>query len=215
MKLYYFALKWSMEANSNDYRYALYRYDPGANTYTVDGKGSMTLGQMLCHIGCSDLDNWHYVDRESICDFWLMHYCYPIADPGHCDVEMYIVEGKPNALEPIQTGSKGTGGHNMRRSIFSYNLEPAEFQEIYNLLKNEREKLENVLKDADTSTESVEPMIARRDLLLDLSTRMRADMDKWLLHYPRHAYVQWRMHQLRGLENQIKKKLHLDNSEEV
>lgn len=223
MNLYYFVKKWCLESQPDSCRYALYRCDPTDNSYFPEGKRSMTLGQMLCHIDCPNLDNWKFVSQMSICDFTLTCYCYPrVGGKGKAEnVKIIVLEpcsvNFPQIADTVQDIDKtknDKGDFTMKEHQFSYNLSPQEFRTLYNLLLNAEGEQDVALQVSDQSGESSEYKAQQAETVRNLANRMRHDMDHWLLHYPSHAYVQWRMAQLRDFSDKINELFHSDEKEE-
>lgn len=88
----YVAKKYPSPTKPNTFSWSLFRLDPATGDYLTDGKKRMSIGQMLCHIGCSELENWHFVSQRPICDYTITRYFYPAVEDDFCDVELEVVE---------------------------------------------------------------------------------------------------------------------------
>lgn len=222
MNKFYIAKKWLKSSDFKNHRITLYRYDPATKFCYPDGKRSMTTGQLLCYLGCPELEKWHLIGQKNICDFSITCYGYSSPADRKDIVKVIVIEYCPpysgqsvEGAEPhTNTPKVETGGLNMKEHQFSYHLTPAEYQLIYNLLGDAKIELEKTLHDNDHDEQARENKVRKYETIQNLETRIRKDMDDWLLHYPLHAYSQWRMEQLRRYSDQIIKLFDLEQKEE-
>lgn len=93
----YIAIKSHRPLISNTCPITLYCIDPVASICCLGGKRKMTIGQLLCHIGCSELEKWQFVGQVSIFDFSITGYRYP-AEDSSCDredVKLILIDDLP------------------------------------------------------------------------------------------------------------------------
>lgn len=222
MNKYYIAKKWLKSSDFQNHRIALYRYDPPTKSCYPEGKRAMTTGQLLCYLGCPELEKWHLIGQMTICDFSITCYGYSSPADSKDIVKVIVTEYCPpyncqsvDGAEPhTNTPKVETGGLNMKEHQFIYHLTPAEFQLIFNLLGDEKIKLEQLLQSNDLNKQTRKNKASQYETIQNLETRIRKDMDNWLLHYPIHAYSQWRMEQLRRYSDKIIKLFDLEQTEE-
>lgn len=99
----YIARKLTRSPSSDKQYWSLYKWEPATNIYHPKGKNRMTLGQLLCHIKCDDLDNWRFVQYlHSGAGSSSTLYCYPAVAPGYKDVELEVVDD----LQPVEKDDK-------------------------------------------------------------------------------------------------------------
>lgn len=204
-------------------RMALYRYDPATEVCSPEEKRPMSTGQLLCHIGCAELENWDFVGQTTVCGFTATCYFYS-PFPNNCDtdgVKIIVLEYCPptiyqradEAEQYFADSVNETGGVTVKKHQFAFNLTPAEFQLIYNLLGDVKIESEQALQDNDLDKQTRENKVRQYEVAQNLASRIRRDMDNWLLHYPLHTYTQWRMTQLQEYSEEIMKLFDLENKE--
>lgn len=104
----YIARKLNRSPSSRKQYWSLYRWNPATNIYHPEGKKQMTLGQLLCHIGCDDLDNWRFMQYlHSGTDGSSTLYGYPAVAAGYKDVELEVVDD----LQPVEKENRDNSEH--------------------------------------------------------------------------------------------------------
>lgn len=93
------------------------------------------------------------------------------------------------------------------------NLEPVEYQAVYNLLINAECKLEASLLRNDLSPEAVERLNRQHDVIQGLIDKMRQDMAGWLMNCL-HAYTKYRVEELGKITDDVRVMLSLADTEQ-
>lgn len=224
MNRFFIAKKWSKSSDFQNSRLALYRYEPVSKGCYPVGPRVMTTGQLLCYLGCPALENWYLDGQMIIFDFSITcyEYSHPAESNGTEIIKVIVIEYCPpvrfqNANEANRDFAKSkyeTGGVKMKEHQFSYHLTPEEFQLIFNLLGDVKIELEQILQNNDLDEQTRKSKASQYETIQNLETRIRRDMDGWLLHYPLHTYTQWRMKQLQEYSEEIIKLFGLDDQED-
>lgn len=88
----YVAKKWPSPSKPNTFYWTVFCLDSSTGDYLPDGKKRMSIGQMLCHIECPNLEKWNFVSQKFVCDYTITRYFYPAADGDDRNVELEVVE---------------------------------------------------------------------------------------------------------------------------
>lgn len=200
---YYIATEWSRFSEQENHFYALYVYNPVIQSCYSTGKARMSLGQLLVHIDCPELNNWQFADQTILCGYTAR--CYQHLTENSVNVKIIVIgyhptigiHAKVRAEKDDEEINTKAGGSSMEKNQLSYKFQPKEFQQIYNLLVDEKLRLEKENISCDQNDEELRIASCRHEIISNMVARMRQDMDDWLLHQPLHIYTKWRISQLR------------------
>lgn len=192
MKQKYIVRKLRRRPDADVYFWNLYCHDPVDNMYHAEGQ-FFTVGQLLCHMECTDLDSWHFDGQISPSGNHTITYYRYSAPPGKSDVELDVVED-----------TRWIGGERKTEDKIVYELSPAELHEIWCLLGDKKAELKCILesdklKDAETAVSFWEWY----DRVNRLEVRIRFDERRWFNHEPDHPYTVWRLEELERIADYI------------